>query len=44
MWGGWTKCIVLKEGLGMDEVRRMVSEITGNDLTVQKLWYSLKYD
>ena len=22
----------------------MVTEITGNDLTVQKLWYSLKYD
>jgi len=41
---GWTKCIVLKEGMGMEEMRRMVSEITGNDLTVQKLWYSLKYD
>ncbi|KAJ8437291.1 hypothetical protein Cgig2_006395 [Carnegiea gigantea] len=42
--GGWIKCIVLKEGIGMEEVRRMVSEITGNDLTVQKLRYSLKYN
>ena len=42
--GGWTKCIVLKEGLGSEEGRRKVSEIIGNDFTVQKLWYSLKYD
>ena len=35
---------MLKEGMGMEEVQRMVSEITGNDLTLQKLWYSLKYD
>ena len=28
----------------MEEVQRMVSELTGNDLIVQKLWYSLKYD
>ncbi|KAJ8444421.1 hypothetical protein Cgig2_005943 [Carnegiea gigantea] len=42
--GGWTKYIVLKEGVGMEEVQRMVSEITGNDLIVQKLWHSLKYD
>ncbi|KAJ8447987.1 hypothetical protein Cgig2_028863 [Carnegiea gigantea] len=42
--GGWTKCIVLKEGMGLEEVRRKVSEITGNDFVVRKLWYSLKYD
>ncbi|KAJ8425524.1 hypothetical protein Cgig2_013251 [Carnegiea gigantea] len=30
--------------MGLEEVRRKVSEITGNDLTVQKLWYNLKYD
>jgi len=35
--GGWTKCIVLKENMGLDEVRRKVSEITDNELTVQKL-------
>ena len=33
-----------KRGWEMEEVRRMVTEITGNDLSVQKLWYSLKYD
>ena len=42
--GGWTKCILLKEDMGLEEVRRKVSEITGIELTVQKLWYSLKYD
>jgi len=42
--GDWTKCIMLKEGMRLEEVRRKVSEITGSDLTVQKLWYSLKYD
>ncbi|KAJ8426836.1 hypothetical protein Cgig2_025241 [Carnegiea gigantea] len=41
--GGWTKCIVLKEDMGLEDVQRKVSEITGNDLTVRKLWYSLKY-
>jgi len=42
--GCWTKCIVLKDGLGLEEVRRMVSEITCNVYIVHKLWYSLKYD
>ncbi|KAJ8440895.1 hypothetical protein Cgig2_022751 [Carnegiea gigantea] len=42
--GGWTKYIVLKESVGLEEVRRMVSEITNDILTVHKLWYSLKYD
>ena len=32
--GGWTKCIVLKEDMGLEKVRRKVSEITDNDLTV----------
>ncbi|KAJ8425093.1 hypothetical protein Cgig2_007815 [Carnegiea gigantea] len=42
--GGWTECIVLKEDMGLEKLRRKVSEITCNDLTVRKLWYSLKYD
>ncbi|KAJ8437412.1 hypothetical protein Cgig2_008765 [Carnegiea gigantea] len=42
--GGWTKYIVLKEGVGLEEVRRIVSEITSDVLTVHKLWHSLKYD
>jgi len=32
--GGWTKCIVLKEEIGLEDMRRKVSEITGSDLTV----------
>ncbi|KAJ8423346.1 hypothetical protein Cgig2_022519 [Carnegiea gigantea] len=35
--GGWTKYIMLKEGVGLEEVQRMVSEITSNILTVHKL-------
>jgi len=35
---------MLKEGVGLEEVRRMVSEITNDVLTVHKLWYNLKYD
>ncbi|KAJ8444413.1 hypothetical protein Cgig2_005935 [Carnegiea gigantea] len=42
--GRWTKCIVLKEGVGLKEVRRMVSEITSDVLIIHKLWYSLKYE
>ncbi|KAJ8420889.1 LOW QUALITY PROTEIN: hypothetical protein Cgig2_003185 [Carnegiea gigantea] len=41
--GGSKKYIMLKEGLGTEEVQRMVSEVTSHDLTVQKLWYSLRY-
>ncbi|KAJ8442637.1 hypothetical protein Cgig2_003681 [Carnegiea gigantea] len=41
---GWTKCMVLKEDMELEEVRRKVSEITSNELTVQKLWCSLKYN
>ncbi|KAJ8441456.1 LOW QUALITY PROTEIN: hypothetical protein Cgig2_023642 [Carnegiea gigantea] len=42
--GGWTKCMVLKEDIVLEEMRRKVSEIIGNELTMRKLWYSLKYD
>ncbi|KAJ8436492.1 hypothetical protein Cgig2_000477 [Carnegiea gigantea] len=42
--GGSRKCIVLKEGAGIEEVRRMVTEISGNELSEQKVWFSLKYD
>jgi len=35
---------MLEEGMGVEEVQRMVTEITGNDLGIQKLWDSLKYD
>ncbi|KAJ8428563.1 hypothetical protein Cgig2_000427 [Carnegiea gigantea] len=42
--GGWMKYIVLKDGVALEEVQRMVSEITSDVLTVHKLWYSLKYN
>ena len=42
--GGWTKCMVLKKDMELEEVLRKVSEITSSELTVQKLWYSLKCD
>jgi len=35
---------VLKEDMGLEEVRRKVSEITSKELIVKKLWYSMKYD
>ncbi|KAJ8422965.1 LOW QUALITY PROTEIN: hypothetical protein Cgig2_002714 [Carnegiea gigantea] len=34
--------MVLKENMGLEELRREVSETTGIELT--KLWYNLKYD
>ncbi|KAJ8430474.1 hypothetical protein Cgig2_003056 [Carnegiea gigantea] len=40
---GGRKFIVLKKRIGVEEVR-MVTEIPENDLSEQKLWYSLKYD
>ena len=32
--GGSTKCVVLEKGMGVEEVQRMVTAITGNDLGV----------
>ncbi|KAJ8438029.1 hypothetical protein Cgig2_030010 [Carnegiea gigantea] len=40
--GGSTKCILLKEGMAMEEVLRLVTGIRGSDLHEGKLW--LKYD
>ncbi|KAJ8444749.1 hypothetical protein Cgig2_033757 [Carnegiea gigantea] len=42
--GGSTKCILLKEGMAMEEVLRLATGIRGSDLRDGKLWYSLKYD
>jgi len=35
---------MLKEGMGIEEVRRMMTKITRNDLSKYKLWHSLKND
>ncbi|KAJ8445203.1 LOW QUALITY PROTEIN: hypothetical protein Cgig2_024409 [Carnegiea gigantea] len=34
----------VERGYGLEEVLRKMCEIIGNDLTVRKLWHSLKYD
>ncbi|KAJ8436084.1 hypothetical protein Cgig2_000986 [Carnegiea gigantea] len=41
---GSRKCIVVKEGMEVEEVMKMVKEIRGADMSEEKLWYSLKYD
>ena len=40
--GGSRKCMVVKEGMGVEEVIGMIKEITGTDMSGKKLWYILK--
>jgi len=42
--GASGKCMMVKEGMGVEEFMRMVREMTGSDMSEEKLWYSLKYD
>ncbi|KAJ8425202.1 hypothetical protein Cgig2_000551 [Carnegiea gigantea] len=42
--GGSRKCMVVKEGMGVEELMKMVREMTGSDMLEEKLWHSLKYD
>ncbi|KAJ8450566.1 hypothetical protein Cgig2_020203 [Carnegiea gigantea] len=42
--GGSRKCMMVKEGMGVEELMKMVREMTGSDMSDEKLWYSLKYD
>ncbi|KAJ8419354.1 hypothetical protein Cgig2_016510 [Carnegiea gigantea] len=42
--GGSRKCMVVKEGMGVEELMKMVREMTGTDMSEKKLWYSLKCD
>ncbi|KAJ8438784.1 LOW QUALITY PROTEIN: hypothetical protein Cgig2_009902 [Carnegiea gigantea] len=42
--GGLRKCIAVREGMGAEELLKMVKEMTGSDMSEKKLWYSLKYD
>ncbi|KAJ8446366.1 LOW QUALITY PROTEIN: hypothetical protein Cgig2_019259 [Carnegiea gigantea] len=39
-----TIVVVVTYSAGIEEVRRMVTEISGNELSEQKVWFSLKYD
>ncbi|KAJ8420118.1 hypothetical protein Cgig2_032310 [Carnegiea gigantea] len=36
--------MVVKEGMGVEELMKMVREMTASDMLEEKLWYSLKYD
>jgi len=36
--------MVAMEGMGVEEMKKMVKEIIRSDLLEQKIWYSLKYD
>ncbi|KAJ8423840.1 hypothetical protein Cgig2_024298 [Carnegiea gigantea] len=38
------KCMVVRKGMGAKELLKMVREMTGSDMSEEKLWYSLKYD
>ncbi|KAJ8445906.1 hypothetical protein Cgig2_009835 [Carnegiea gigantea] len=42
--GGSRKCMVVREGMGAEGLLKMVREMTGSDMSKEKLWYSLKYD
>ena len=32
------------EGMGVEDMQRTTTEITGNELSEHKIWYNLKYD
>ncbi|KAJ8430803.1 hypothetical protein Cgig2_005210 [Carnegiea gigantea] len=36
--------MVVREGMGAEELLKKVREMTGSDMSEEKLWYSLKYD
>jgi len=42
--GGSRKCVVVREGVGVKELREMVRETVGGGVEVDGIWYSLKYD
>ena len=42
--GGLKKCMLVKEGMGIKEVQRMVTQSTGRDFLEHKVCYSLKHD
>jgi len=42
--GGSRKCMVVQDGMGVEELRGMVKETVGGGVEVDRIWYSLKYD
>ena len=41
---GLRKWMPVKEGIGVEEVRTLMKEVVGSDLSEYKVRYSLKYD
>jgi len=42
--GGSRKCLLVREGMGVEELREMVRETVGVGVEVDRMWYSLKYE
>ncbi|KAJ8427958.1 hypothetical protein Cgig2_023253 [Carnegiea gigantea] len=42
--GGSRKCMVMREGMGAEELLKMMRKMTGSNISEEKLWYNLKYD
>jgi len=42
--GGSRKCMLAREGMGVQYLREMVRKIMGAGVKVDRIWYSLKYD
>ena len=42
--GGSRKCVLVLEGMGVEELREMVRKTVGAGVEVDRIWYSLKYD
>jgi len=42
--GGSRKCMLMQEGMGVEELRKMIRETVGVGVEVDRMWYSLKYD
>jgi len=42
--GGSRKCVLVRDGMGVEELRSLLREIFGDGVVVKRLWYSLKYN
>ena len=42
--GGSRKCAMVREGMGVEEVKEVVRKTVGPGVEVDTMWYSLKYD
>jgi len=42
--GGSRKCVLVREGMGVEELKEMVCKTVGPGVEVDRIWYSLKYD